>query len=85
MQDGQNTPNEYREKVIVTIDGRDEILDFERLGINFDSTEPEILNAVDGILKEMSESISDEGDYVYTVRKATNSQNIYVYPKPFAG
>lgn len=74
--------------IVVTIGGNDREFNAEELGINFDSPESEILNAMEGILSEAGDSLREEGedgDFSYTVRKATNSRKIYVFPKPTAG
>lgn len=78
----ENT-NQMTNRVILTINGRDEILEQSVVGVTMDSSEREILNAVQGMIQE---SLSDSGgEYSFTVRKTTNSNNIYIYPKPVAG
>lgn len=80
---------EQRHAVIVTLDGRDETIPMDNLGVSLESTPKEILDAVGAIIAE-SEGGTDGyedayGDFTYTVRKAMNSDTIYVYPKPVAG
>lgn len=79
--------SETRSQVIITLDGRDVSLDMENLGLTLDSTESQIIDAVRGVVRESENvDIADEnGEYAYTVRKALNSNTIYVYPKPVAG
>lgn len=82
-------PIEQTNEVIVTLDGRDERIPMENLGVNMESTPREILDAVAGVIEE-AEGTRDGyedayNDYTYTVRKAMNSNTIYVYPKPVAG
>jgi hypothetical protein len=75
--------NELQNQVELTINGNDYYYSFETLGINFNSTETEILNAVEGIIAESGNSLIDpDGNFSYTVRKAINTQKIAVYPKP---
>ena len=76
-----------RNEVIVTMGGRDIPLPFDSVGVDMDSAEADIISAVRPIISE-SEGVdlSDEhGDVAFTVRKAINSNTIYVYPKPVAG
>ena len=78
-----------RNAVIVTLEGRDETIPMATLGVNMESTPREILDAVGGIIEE-AEGTKDGyqdayGDFTYTVRKAMNSNTIYVYPKPTLG
>jgi hypothetical protein len=78
-----------RNEVIVTLDGRDIATPMGSLGVTMESTPREILDAVGGIIEE-AEGTRDGyqdayGDFTYTVRKAMNSNTIYVYPKPVAG
>ena len=80
---------EQRHEVIVTLDGRDQTIPMDALGVSLESTPREILAAVGGVIEE-AEGTRDGyedayGDFTYTVRKAMNSDTIYVYPKPVAG
>ena len=80
---------EIRNEVIVTLDGRDIATPMDSLEVSMESTPNEILAAVQGIIEE-AEGTRDGyqdayGDFTYTVRKAMNSNTIYVYPKPVAG
>ena len=80
---------ELRNEVIVTLDGRDIPTPMDSLDVNMESTPNEILTAVRGIIEE-AEGTADGyqdayGDFTYAVRKAMNSNTIYVYPKPVAG
>jgi hypothetical protein len=78
-----------RNEVIVTLDGRDISTPMDTLGVSMESTPNEILEAVSGIIEETEgtrDGYTDAyGDFTYTVRKAMNSNTIYVYPKPVAG
>lgn len=78
-----DTNTEFRGIVSITINGNDQELALESLGLTMDSTEQEILNAVQGVIRENLSD--DEGDSTYTVRKSLNTGIIHVYPKPVAG
>lgn len=74
---------ELSNSVILTIDGKDNIFTKEELGISFNDSSNTILAAVQGLI---AESLQDNDEnFVYTVRKSTDSQNIYIYPKSDAG
>jgi hypothetical protein len=80
------TQEEMHDKVMLTAGGQDYIYDFEQLGVNFDSSEREILAAVDGIIKEINMSLVDEqNEYTFTVKKSTNTRVVHIYPKDGAG
>jgi len=69
-------------KIFVTIDGRDWQKDLTELGLTFDSSETEIMERLTPtIQEEFNQDISDS----FKVRKAVNSQNIYVIPASVAG
>ncbi len=72
--------------VIVTIESEDRTYTFDQLSINYDSSSQEILDAVQPIiLEDTGVNISEDGDNLYTVKKAENSGNVYVFPKSPAG
>ena len=87
MTDTADTTVEVRNEVIVTLDGRDIVTPMDSLELTMESTPNEVLAAVRGIIQEgEGVDISDDtGEYSYAVRKAMNSNTIYVYPKPVAG
>lgn len=78
-----------RNEVIVTLEGKDINIPMDSLQVSIDSSSNDILNAVKDIIQESegnTEGYEDAyGNYTYTVRKALNSNTIYVYPKPVAG
>lgn len=81
----QETTNETarQHKVIVVIGGREEVLDQSTLGLTMESTERQVLDAVQGVINE---SLQDDAqEYSYTVRKMLNTSNLLVMPKPVAG
>lgn len=73
--------------VIITLDGRDIRIPMESLSLTIDSGVGAILDAVRPVIQS-SENVDIQdagGDFSFTVRKAVNSNSIYVYPKPVAG
>lgn len=73
---------EVTSKLIVTIQGQDYIRDLNFFGLTFDSSEDEIISAVAPAIQE--EYDVDITSY-YKVRKATNTENVYVIPNSVAG
>lgn len=82
-----NAVDEIRNEVVITVNGRDNRIPMDSLGVTIDSTERDILNAVRPTIqaRENLDIQDDTGVYSYTVRKASNSNTIYIYPKPVAG
>ena len=79
---------DLHDRVMLTAGGQDYIYEFEQLGINFDSSERDILRAVDGIVREINMSLvddEDENEYIFTVKKSTNTRVVHIYPKDGAG
>lgn len=74
-------------EVVITLDGRDVRIPMDNIGISIESTEREIIDAVRPVVQEEHQiDIDDENGRVsFTVRKAINSDTIYVYPKPVMG
>lgn len=74
--------NTARNKVFVTIAGQDWQKDLETVGLTFDSSEQDIMNAIAPVIQEeFNQDIRD----LYKIRKATNNQNIYIIPSSVAG
>ena len=74
-------------QVKVLLESQEIALNAEQLGINMDTPEDEILkNCAPAILEQTGVNIeSDLGGYIYTVRKMTDSNTIYILPKAEAG
>ena len=73
-------------KIITCIEGDDWIQDYSVFGLNFDNNEQEILEAIGPAIEEKFHvSIKDGDNYLYKVRKAVDSQNIYIIPNSTAG
>lgn len=90
MTDVMDTPtgDELRNEVVVTLEGRDTRIPMESLdGLTMEATDETILDSVRGIIQEQRDvDIADNrGEYAFAVRKAFNTNTIYVYPKPVAG
>jgi len=85
--DTVNVTDEVRNEVIITVNGRDIRIPMDSLGLTIDSIDRDTLNAVRPIIqgREGLDIQDDTGVYSYTVRKAMNSNSIYIYPKPVAG
>jgi uncharacterized protein YxjI len=86
-EDTVNVTDEVRNEVIITVNGRDIKIPLESLSLTIDSSDRDILNAVRPVIqgRESLDIQDDTGTYSYTVRKAMNSNSIYIYPKPVAG
>ena len=90
MSDNQelfNNIDEIRGKLIISISGEDEILSYQTMGLTFESTEAEILEAVRPMIQEKYHvDLRDtDGDWLYKVRKAVTKQNIHLIPNSTAG
>jgi hypothetical protein len=73
-------------KIIVTVESEDIELTFDQLGVTFDSSSAEILAAVQPVVLERTGvNILEDDDTLYTVKKADNSGNVYIFPKSPAG
>lgn len=74
-------------KIIVTLTSKELEFDYSNLGITFDSTNQEIIDAVAGVILEQ-EGINikeDSGEGIYIVKKVQESGNCYLFPKAVAG
>lgn len=86
-QTNAQATNDVRNEVVITIEGQDTRIPMDSMGLTINSPESEILRAVRPIMREQRglDISDDRGEISYTVRKAMNSNTIYVYPKPVAG
>jgi hypothetical protein len=82
-----HSEDETRNEVIITLEGRDITIPMNSLSVNMESTPNEILDAVRNVVSENdgTDLTDDNGEVSFTVRKAMNTNTIYVYPKPVAG
>ena len=71
-------------KVIATINQNDLEMTGEQLGIeDINVTDEQVLTAVRGVV---GEQIQDQNaQFTFAVRRALNTETIYVYPKPGFG
>jgi hypothetical protein len=73
---------QVKNKILVTINGQDWQKNLSDFGLTFDSSDREIMERISSaVQEEFGEDISDS----YKIRKATNTQNIYVIPSSVAG
>lgn len=74
-------------KIVVSIAGEDEFLNYETFGLTFDSAEVDVLNAIRPLIHEKySQDIkSSDGSWLYKTRKAVTNRNIHVIPNSTAG
>lgn len=78
-----DTPGE----IIVTLASEDKKYPYDRLSVGYGSTDEEILDALGPVLlEEEGFDIRNElRNGAFTIKRADNSQNIYVFPKSTAG
>lgn len=73
-------------KIIVTLSSRELEFEYDKLGVTFDSTADEIIEAVtDAVLEEENINIKEDNENLYTVKKVDESKNAYIFPKSVAG
>jgi hypothetical protein len=71
-------------EIIVTLENEERHYAYGTLGVTFDSTDQEILDAVAPVIEEDT-GIDILEDALYTVKSVTGSQNKYCFPKSPAG
>lgn len=69
-------------KLIVSLQGDDFIMDFERLGLSMESSNEDVMNKVSPIIEEQFDV---DIRNTYKIQKALNSNNIHVIPSSVAG
>lgn len=74
-------------EIIITLENEEKHYDFERLSVDFNSSDSEILSAVSPVVLEETGFDIDEDneDNYFTVKRVDSSQNIYLFPKSTAG
>ena len=74
-------------EIIITLESEEKHYPYERLSVNFNSTDQEILDAVQPVLLEEAgfdiKEEQEEGQF--TIKRVEASQNIYLFPKSVAG
>lgn len=71
----------------VIIAGQEREFRLAQFGLNFNSEPEVILNTINGIVREElgTEIKDDDGNWIMTVQKVTESNRVYVFPKSPAG
>jgi hypothetical protein len=73
-------------EIIITLESQEKHYSFEDLGVTFESSNDEILKAVQPVILETTGvNISEDDDQLYTVKKIEESKNVYIFPKSPAG
>ena len=71
-------------KIVVTLESEKKEYAYETLGVTYESTDQEILDAVAPVVEEET-GVDILEDGLYTVKSVTASQNKYLFPKSQAG
>lgn len=79
--------DEVTGKITVVLSGTEKNYEYADLGLTFESTDSEILDALQPILlEEESFNIKEEqADGYYTIKRQADSKNIFLFPKSTAG
>ena len=74
-------------QIILTLASKELKYDYDQLGVNFDSSDNEILDALAPLVLETEgfdlKEEQEEGSF--TVKKVEESKNTYIFPKSTAG
>ncbi len=71
-------------QILITLESEEKTYQYDALGLTYDSTDSEILDAVAPIVEEETGvDILEEG--LFTVKKVESSHNIFIFPKSPAG
>jgi len=70
-------------EVVVTINQRDMSFTGDQLGVDMETSDAQVLTAVKAAVEEQIEDA--EGNFTFAVRRATNTNKVYVYPKSTFG
>jgi len=76
--------DELQNRLIITLESTEMTLNPRDLDIDFNSADDSILEAVSPLVEEATGMLSFDDDH-WIVKKVTNSQNIYIFPKSPAG
>lgn len=71
-------------EIICTLENEEKHYAYATLGLTFDSTDQEVLDAVAPVIEEDT-GIDILEENLYTVKSVTASQNKYLFPKSPAG
>ncbi len=78
------TPATPTGEIIVTLENEEKHYAYTTLGVTFDSTDQEVLEAVAPVVEEDT-GVDILEESLYTVKSVTASQNKYLFPKSPAG
>ncbi len=72
--------------ITVILEGEDRSFDYEQMGVTYESSDEEVIDALAPIFREEGIDLKTEWENGgYTVKRSDNSQNIHIYPKSTAG
>jgi len=75
-------------EIIITFESEDHRFSYEQFGLTFESTDEEVIQAIAPQMKELDESFDLEQEWEegnWTVRRAENSQTVFIFPKSTQG
>lgn len=74
-------------EIIVTLESTERHLQYDALGVSYNSSDEEIMNAISPlILEEFGINLQEEGEEgLYTLKRVESSKNIFCFPKSTAG
>lgn len=72
--------------ITVILEGRDRTFEYDALGLTYESTDAEIIEALVPIFEEEGVDLQSEfNNGGYIIKRSDNSHNIHLYPKSTAG
>lgn len=72
--------------IVIVLENDEKEFSFEDLGVTFDSSPEEILDAVSKpILEDTGINIKEDDEHVYTVKKIDRLKSVRIFPKSPAG
>lgn len=71
-------------RIIVTLESQEVPLEYATLGVTFESSDSEILEAVAPVVQEET-GVDILEDGLFTIKKVESSHNTYAFPKSPAG
>lgn len=73
-------------QIIITLESEERPYSFETFGLDFNSTDEEIIEGIASAVQEdTGVDILDSEDGYWTIKRMENTENIYVFPKSTAG
>ncbi len=78
--------NQEEGKITVILEGADRSFSYDELGLTYESSDEEIVDALSPVFNEEGISLKEEWQQGgYTVKRADNTQNVFLYAKSTAG